>query len=155
MRRFEVYSAYRQFYVADREVEPSAPEDWTEEHVRQRHNSLKNITALCPEGDITARIISCGLSETAPEEVNAADFEVRTRIEIPSGKVGVFGWPWELEDEYEVIPGTYEVVFKGFRTNKVEEEEDFYVVRLEYPCLQKKIPPDTNSIHFHDLSSRR
>lgn len=131
MHRFEVFSGYRQFYVADIDLSPPAPEDWTDEHVKQRHNTLRNITALCPEGDITARIISCGLGEIVSEESNAPDFEVRTRIEVPSGKIGVFGWPWKLQDSYDVAPGSYDVVFKGYQINKVEEQEDYYVVRIE------------------------
>jgi hypothetical protein len=135
MRRFEVFSGYRQFYVADIDLSPSAPEDWTDEHVRQRHNTLKSITALCPEGDITARIVSCGLGESAPEESNEPDFVVRTRIDVPSGKIGVFGWPWELQDQYEVAPGSYDIVFKGYETSKVDSKEDYYVVRIEVSKL--------------------
>jgi len=33
-----------------------------------------------------------------------AEFEVETEIEVKSGKIGVFGWPRELEDEYPVEP---------------------------------------------------
>jgi len=131
MNRFKVFSGYRQFYVADIDINPLAPVDWTDEHLSQRHNTLKNITALCPEGDITARIISCGPGENVPEESNAPDFEVKTCIEVLSGKIGVLGWPWELKDQYVVTPGIYDIVFKGYLTNKVEEEEDYYVVRIE------------------------
>jgi len=133
MRRFKVFSGYRQFYVADIGLNPLAPVAWTDKHLRDRHNTLKNITALCPEGDITAQIISCGLGESAPEESNESDFEVRTRIEVPSGKIGVFGWPWELQDGYKVAPGSYDIVFKGYQTHKVDAKEDFYVVRIEIP----------------------
>jgi hypothetical protein len=131
MRRFKVDSCYRQFYVADIDLDPRAPEDWSEEHVRQRHNTLKNITALCPEGDQTARIISCGLGEIAPEESGQPDFEVRTCIEVPSGKIGVFGWPWELQDQYVVTPGICDIIFKGYQTSKTDEQEDYYVVRID------------------------
>ena len=65
MKRFEVYSGYQQFYVADIGVKPSAPVDWTNENIAQRHNTLKSITALRPVGDITAKIISCGPGESA------------------------------------------------------------------------------------------
>jgi len=131
VHRFEVFSGYRQFYVADIGLNPAAPEEWTDEHVAQRHNTLKNITALSPEGDITARIISCGPGENAPEESNEPDFEVRTCIEITSGKIGVLGWPNELQDHYVVDPGTYIIVFKGYQANKVDVQEDYYVVRIE------------------------
>ena len=131
MRRFKVFSGYQQFYVADVGLDPKAPEVWTDEHIAQRHHTQRHITALCPAGDISARIISCGLGENVPEESNKSDFEIRTHIEVLSGKIGIFGWPWELQDQYEVAPGMYDIVFKGYQTDRVEEKEDFYVVKIE------------------------
>jgi len=89
MKEFEVFAGYRQFYVADTGLQAAAPEDWTKVHVEQRHNTLKNITALCPEGDITARIISCGPKDTLPPIADPADFEAQTSIEIETGKIGI------------------------------------------------------------------
>jgi hypothetical protein len=131
MRRFEVFSGYRQFYVADSGINPPAPEVWTDENISQRHNTLQHITALCPAGDITASVVCYGPGESAPEETDTPDFEVYTFIEISSGKIGVFGWPWELQDSYEVASGSYRVIFKGYRTDKVEDHGDYYVVRIE------------------------
>jgi hypothetical protein len=115
MKRFTVYSGYSQFYVADVGLEPEAPVDWTDLHVEQRHNTLTHITALCPEGDITARIISYGPGDDLPLLDDPAEFEVVTEITVTSGQVGVYGWPWELEDVYSVEPGVYTVIFRGFR----------------------------------------
>jgi len=131
MKRFQVFSGYRQFYVADSGLSPNAPEEWKDIHVQQRHNTLKNITALCPEGDITARIISCGPQDEMPLLYDVADFEVKTAIEIETGKVGVYGWPWELQDEYVVESGTYNILFTGYATAQVEDEKDYYVVQIQ------------------------
>jgi hypothetical protein len=131
MKRFEVFSGYRQFYVADSGLNPKAPEVWTDIHVQQRHNTLKNITTLCPEGDITARIISCGPQDRIPILSDVADFEVNTSIEIETGKVGVYGWPWELQDEYVVESGTYNILFTGYATVQVEDEKDYYLVQMQ------------------------
>ena len=130
MKSFEVYSGYRQFYVADAGIDPDAPEDWTDEHIAQRHNTLRNITALCPEGDITARIIACGPDDGAPPLQHPSEFEVETVIEVPTGKIGVYGWPRELFDEYTVEPGTYSIFFTGHALDRVDDEEDYYVVRI-------------------------
>jgi hypothetical protein len=46
-------------------------------------------------------------------------------------KIGVFGWPWAVKDSYEIAPGPYRVIFKGYRTEKVDDREDYYVVRIE------------------------
>lgn len=130
MKHFEVHSGYRQFYVADSGLAPLAPEDWTDRHIKQRHNTLKNITALCSEGDVTARIISCGPEDQEPSLDGSRDFEVETVIQVESGKIGVFEWPFELQDEYVVAPGTYQIIFRGYDLAKVSSEEDFYVVLI-------------------------
>jgi hypothetical protein len=130
MKRYEVSSDYRQFYVADAELQPSAPEDWDDNHVEQRHNTLENIAALCPEGDISARIISCGPADGPPVLEHEADFRVLTDILCPSGRVGVYGWPWELMDEYRIAPGRCLIEFTGHMTAKVDQELDYYVVRV-------------------------
>ena len=130
MKQFEVYSGYRQFYVADAGLDPAAPEIWNDTHVAQRHNTLQHIVALCPEGDITARIISCGPEDTCPILPDRPEFEVRTEIEIKTGKLGVFGWPHELKDEYLVEPGTYAIFFRGYALSKVADEQDYYVVEI-------------------------
>ena len=63
MKQFLADSNYHQFYVADRELEPDTPTKWTDEDVEARHLTLENISALCPESDIDARITSCGPNE--------------------------------------------------------------------------------------------
>ena len=130
MTRFEVYSGYRQFYVADVDLDPDAPEDWTDTHVAQRHNTLRHITALCPEGDISARIICCGPDDPYPDMPDPAEFEIETEIEVKSGKLGVYGWPRELKAEYSVEPGVYSILFKGYALHQVEVEEDYYGVEI-------------------------
>ena len=131
MREFQVSSGYRQFYVADAGLEPEAPEDWNDAHIQQRHNTLKNITALCPVGDITARVISCGPDDELPPISDSPDFEVQTSIEIETGKIGVYGWPWEIQDEYIVENGKYSVLFCGYLTAQTEENRDFYLVKVK------------------------
>ncbi|CAN5457356.1 hypothetical protein BH09VER1_BH09VER1_55420 [soil metagenome] len=130
MKRFKVSAGYRQFYVADSGLEPLAPEDWTDAHLAQRHNTLKHITALCPEGDITARIVSCGPDDIYSEMPDPAEFEVETEIEIASGKIGVYGWPWELKAEYTGTPGIYIIRFRGYALSKVDCEEDYYGLEI-------------------------
>jgi len=130
MKRFQVFSGYRQFYVADAGLEPAAPEDWDDSHTAQRHNTLQHITALCPENDISARIISCGPQDEPPPVEPPAEFEVHTEIQVPSGRIGVYGWPWELQDEYHVEPGTYAICFRGYALDRITAKEDYYTVQI-------------------------
>jgi hypothetical protein len=144
MKRFQVSSGYRQFYVADVGLDPDAPEDWTDDHCTQRHNTLQHITALCPEGDITARVISCGPDDVYPEMPDTAEFEVETEIEVKSGKIGVFGWPRELEDEYPVEPGIYRILFRGYALAKIASQEDYYGVEI-----RRKVPNKAREADSH------
>jgi len=126
----EVSSSYRQFYVADAELDPDAPEDWSDEHVRQRFNALEHIVALCPVNDFEAQVTCVPPGQSYTME-GSLDFEVRTRVSIPSGRLGVFGWPREPLVIYDVEPGTYGIRFRGYDTHLVDIDEDLYVVEFE------------------------
>ena len=131
MNLFEVSSAYRQFYVADVGLDPDAPEDWTDDHVAQKFNALSHIVALCPEGDITARIFCCGPDEVYPVVPELSEFIVNTEIEIVSGEIGVFGFPRELVAKYSVPPGIYSIRFSGYSLNQIDFEKDYYGVDIK------------------------
>ena len=130
MRIHTVDSTYRQFYVADSGLEPDAPEDWNDGHIQQRFNAQENIVALCTEGQVTARVICVPPGERFHSEMRP-DFKVCTRLNIESGRLGVYGWPWELLEEHDLSKGMYGVRFSGYNLIGVESEDDFYTVELE------------------------
>ncbi|MBM3966528.1 MAG: hypothetical protein FJ308_15910 [Planctomycetes bacterium] len=131
MKTYEVDSTYRQLYVADIELAPSAPEDWNEEPVQQRHYALDHIVALSPVGDIVARVTSFGPRDPVDETDDRADFEIETEIDIPSGKIGVYGWPCELQDSYTMVPGKAKIRFRGFRTSDADNGLDYYIIEIK------------------------
>lgn len=131
MKTYEVDSTYRQVYVADLELEPPAPEDWTEEHVRLRYYALDYIVALSLVSEIVARITSHGPQDTVVETDDRADFDIETQIDIPSGKIGVYGWPWELQDSYTMAPGKATIRFRGFRTSNADNGLDYYIIEIK------------------------
>jgi hypothetical protein len=137
MKTFVVDSNYHQFYVADVELEPDAPTEWTDDDVEKHHLTARNIAALSPVNDIVARITSCGPEDTLPDFPDKPDFEVLTEIEIPSGKVGIYGWPFELQDQYSIAPGKCEILFRSFATDRVEQDGDYYLVQVK----PKKVEP--------------
>lgn len=129
MKPYVITSQYRQFYVADAGLRPLAPEDWDDGHVQARHNTLENIAALCPEGDITARIyISLGLTEDGL--FKDEDFLVETCITVPSGRVGIYEWPFETLEEHAIAPGLCRIRFRGYKTDLTESEDDYYLVEI-------------------------
>ena len=129
MRRRTINSIYRQFYVADAGLSPPAPEIWTDEDVAQRFNAEKHVIAFCPEGDISARIIVVPPKSRIAKQ-RESDFEVSANLRIDSGKLGVFEWPWELLEEFDVTPGDYQVWFRGYDIEAAEAENDYYVVEF-------------------------
>ena len=131
MKIHTIDSTYRQFYIADAGLDPDAPEDWSDQHLLQRYNSLANIVALRPEGDITARVMTFAPGEKYQSELEP-DFEVRTQITVLSGRLGVFGWPREALEEYCVQPGKYLIYFRGYNLGQVTDERDFYTVEFEH-----------------------
>ena len=130
MKQFIADSTYHQFYVADRILEPEAPTEWTDKDVEARHVTLENIVALSPESDLDARITSCGPGDVEPTFPDEPDFELITQIIAPSRKVGIYGWPWELEDEYEIGSEECEITFRGFALERKEEDGDYYLVKV-------------------------
>jgi hypothetical protein len=44
--------------------------------------------------------------------------------------VGVYGWPWELLERFEIPPGECQIRFTGYRTDLVDDGQDYYVVEL-------------------------
>jgi hypothetical protein len=124
-----INSIYKQFYVADLALNPPAPEEWTDEDVARRYNSEENIVALCPEGDVTARIVVVPPGSTYDSEA-LSDFEVSAQVSIESGKLGVLEWPWELVQEFDVVPGKYQITYRGYDTHLAQTEGDYYVVEI-------------------------
>lgn len=82
MKEFIADSNYHQFYVADRILEPDAPTDWTDEHIKNHHFTEENISALQTENDIDARIICYGPKDEIPKFPDKIDFEVKNKLEF-------------------------------------------------------------------------
>jgi hypothetical protein len=56
---------------------------------------------------------------------------VNTKVEVESGKIGIFGWPRERLEEYSVHPGVYIIRFTGYNLAAIDTEGDYYVVEVE------------------------
>lgn len=131
MKQFLIDNAYRQFYVADRVMEPEAPTQWHDSDIAARHLAEESIVALCPSGEFIAKVFSCGPQDPEPGFPDDPDFEVRVWIRVPSKRVGIFGWPWELMAQYELDSSDCVIRFQGFAIDKIESEEDYYLVQIK------------------------
>lgn len=129
MNQYEIDSTYRQFYVADAGLEQDAPDEWTDEHLAQHFNTLENIAALVTEGGTSARISCYALGESSSIS-EAPNFEISTEIEVPTGIIGVYEWPWEKLEEHRVPPGRYRLKYSGYNLSESEHERDFYALEI-------------------------
>ena len=129
MRRFTADFNYHQFYVADRELEPDAPTNWTDADVEAHFLTADHIVALGTEAHIDADIFSCGPEDEIPDFPDPHDFEVRVSVDFPSGKIGIYGWPWEIADQHDVAPGRHDILFRGYVINR-PDEGDYYCVKI-------------------------
>jgi len=124
--------------VADAVLKPDAPEIWDDSHIAARHNTLQNITALCPEGDITARLKIIG-PDTIFSDNDYPDFMVKTSIIIESGMVGVYEWPFDLLEKFYINKGIVIVIFRGYNIDQSDLQNDFYSVQIQ-PAQQGDTP---------------
>ena len=126
MKSISVSGSYKQFYVADIDINPMAPEIWTDENVAQRHNCGQGIVALSPDNDIQAQIKVFWFDEKP--SISKYDFMIETKLNVTGNNIGVLGWPWELQDSREVTPGEYIITFSGHCIDRIDSNEDYYIV---------------------------
>jgi len=126
MKSISVSGCYKQFYVADIDINPLAPEVWTDDNVAQRHNCGQGIVALSPDNEIKARVNIFWFDDKPP--ITKYDFLIEARLNVTGKNIGVLGWPWELQDSQEVIPGEYVITFSGHCIDRIDNNDDYYVV---------------------------
>ena len=126
MRTFNICSAYRQFYVADMDIKPLAPCNWTDEDVDRRFALGPGIIALSPCNDMTPAI-TVHWFDNMPSDYKC-DFIANAKLVVSGENIGIFGWPWELMDSKKVFPGTFSITFTGHDIHLAEQEKDYYDV---------------------------
>lgn len=52
-------------------------------------------------------------------------------------KVGIYGWPWELEDQYDLENEICTILFRGYATDRTETNEDYYIVHIFNPKIKQ------------------
>ena len=129
MNSYEIDSTYRQFYVADASLEQHAPDCWTVDHIAQHYNALENIAALVTNGVKTARITCYAPGEKASIS-EPPNFEALTEIDVPTGIIGIYEWPWKKLEEHRGLPGRYTLKYSGYNLSASEHEKDFYALEI-------------------------
>ena len=150
MKVFRVFSGYKQFYVADLDLDPAAPEIWTDEDVANRHLKGNGILALCPETDMSATI-HLYWDTDVPEECTF-DFSVNVIMDVTGTRIGVMGWPWEAMDVRRSANSQYDVTFSGHNLARIESGDDFYRLWIR-PRANQSLRRECMSVHFQAASN--
>lgn len=133
-KQYEIFADYHQFYLMDAEEYPNAPEDYTDEDVRQRIKTGKNIVVIQPERN-TSVPVELEILDASPSD----DFEkwshvAEASLDLPSGKLLIEDGTGSSIDEIILLAGTYRVRAYFGNLDKLSSDgldgDDYYKLAL-------------------------
>lgn len=105
----EVFADYHQFYVQDGEVNPPAPEDWSDADIAHRAKAAANVVVVCPVRNTTVPV-QVELHDVSPQlQRSAADHLVECSLALPSGHLQVHECTGGAVLNWQIEPGHYQV----------------------------------------------
>ncbi len=116
--KLEVFADYHQFYLWDAGVRPSAPENYTDEDMRNMVKVADNVIVILPVRNMDVPV-ELELHDTDPgRETEAWDHVVELGVQMPRGKLQIQECTGEAVLELSVEPGSYSVraCFGGLET---------------------------------------
>jgi hypothetical protein len=151
-RAFDVFAAYRQFYLWDRGMTNQAPEDYTDEDVRRRIKTGPHVVVILPQRYATVPV-EVEVHDADPGFDPAAwDHVAEASLHLPTGQLQVHQCTSGPVAEFQVPPGWYRVrsLGGGFATidESGREGSDHYRVVLwpappgEVRVVKQWVPPE-------------
>ncbi len=131
MKQIEMQISYHQFYIADSILEPMAPEEWTEEDIKNHHKTLDNITALKTENDESILLSIYGIDEEFDLTNVEILFDVNTKIIVPNCIIGFYQWPFDNVTSISLQNNQCNIRYIGFRNKGSSENQIKYAVSLK------------------------
>jgi hypothetical protein len=133
-KNFEVFADYHQFYLWDRGMSPTAPEDYTDDDVARRIKAAPHVVVIQPERDMEVAV-EVEIHDGEPGYDPAGwDHIAEASLHLPTGRLQVHECTGGPVADFEVEPGWYRVrsFHGGFDTIDEDglEGEDFYKVVL-------------------------
>jgi hypothetical protein len=129
----EVFADYHQFYVWDGGTEPKAPEDWSDEDVRNRAKMAEHVFVVCPLRNMTVPV-RVTLAEAEPAvDLTRYDHAVEGSVAMPTGQLRVHECTGGELLAWKLKPGTYRVLalFSGLGTissDGLEGQDEYRIV---------------------------
>lgn len=140
--RIEVFADYHQFYLWDREMTSTAPEDYTDEDVIRRIKVGPNVVVIQPERNMTVSV-EVEIHDGEPEyRSDEWDHIAEASLHLPSGHLQVHECTGGPVADFDVTPGWYRVrsFHGGFGTIDESglEGDDYYKLVL-WPAAPSKV----------------
>ena len=138
-RTFQVFADYHQLYLMDASVEPSIPEEVTEQDMERRLRTAPHIVVLHTESAAHVPVEVVFVSE--PTETKGAwEHQAEFTLSLPSGTAALCGCTDRVSDcpRITVAPGNYRG--HAYFAGSTSSEERYCLVL--WPAAQQIIPPD-------------
>lgn len=128
VNKFNFYTAYNQFYIADKDFEGNTGSDffWDDEAFIYRLAIDKDILGISTAcyGNVKGELVI--LKEAVDiNNYNFFDHIVEGGIEVKTGFINILDCPNNsIEMEIKVMPGKYRVRIYSFNLNSITDEDD-------------------------------
>jgi len=129
-----VFADYHQFYLADAGTQWSAPEDWTDEDLRNGGKATEAVVAVAPARNMNVSVEVEIFDTEQPIELEGVDHAFACSLNLPTGHLQVHECTGPERLYVSVPKGHYEffVLFSGL--DKISDDglegEDSYKVLL-------------------------
>lgn len=108
-RRYEIFADYFQFYLWDREMEPEAPTEYSDEDVKRRLKTGRNVVVIQPARNMDVPVDLEILDAAPPDDFADWDHVAEASLELPSGKLQIHECTGGPIDDLDLEPGTYRI----------------------------------------------
>jgi len=132
-KQFKVFADYRQFYLWDAGMSPSAPEEYSDEDVKYRIKTGPHVVVIQPERNTTVDV-TLEIHSKAPA-FDPADWDhiAEASLHLPKGRLQVHECTGKAVANFKVEPGWYRIrSFHGglgtISTDQLEGGDRYLVV---------------------------
>lgn len=138
----EVFADYYQFYVQDGQLNPPAPEDWTDADIAHRVKAAPNVVVICPVRNMTVAV-EVELHTSEPHfDASEVDHVVACSLAVPTGHLQVHECTGGPVLNWQIDPGHYQLLALFYRLGTVSADgldgDDRYRVLL-WPGAERSL----------------
>lgn len=108
-RSYTVFADYHQFYILDKEVEPDAPTDYTDEDVKRRIKASPHVVVIQPVRNMDVPVELEVFEQMPPLELASWDHVAEASLELLSGTLEIHECTRVSIDQIQLPPGSYRI----------------------------------------------